>query len=649
MAIERRKKIKGGLMKAPARLWIGVLLCVLLLVIVVLVSLRTGDRHYAKLRNPDLDYLKAVNSVAPPKDPELMFILMTEFANSNLQDEGAEFFSARLREFEPQLTSVQKSLYLGVIGLLRAQHASTVPLLKRYGYVKDTIATLDQAKQVSGGQVFVVNWIAGIVHTKLPGYFHQRKAAHEELAWCLEHADKAPHPAWLREVYYHLGKLALDDGDTAKAQEYLHRSGYSDFDHLITLATPFSENKTSGHAFAPRRITEIVPGRVYALSRFEFTEYYFLVSKDRHHLISIDAGTRPDFAKGAYEALQAYAPGLPPLTTVFVTHAHWDHVGGHSYFCGLNPRPKFYGRGNYQEEFEKEFNGPEVFGKQFFGERFSPEDVLSYKPDTAIDKRTDINIGGSKFELIPARGGETHDALLIYLPDEKVMFMGDVIMPYLGAPFVEEGDLQGLFDAIDVVVSRNPEHLLHGHEPLTRVFSSPLILGHLKTDLGWLREQVLTAIRRGDERAAIHEANLIPPDLLANQPDSHQSYYILREHVIDRIYDQNVGYWQADLQGLSHPGRKDRAELLVDYLGLSEAQILNAADRLDADGKYAMAADLLDSSQAKFPGSDRIKRAKRFAYLKLMEKNQNTDPFKFIIYSGRIGEQTPQMNAANAK
>ena len=27
------------------------------------------------------------------------------------------------------------------------------------------------------------------------------------------------------------------------------------------------------------------------------------------------------------------------------------------------------------------------------------------------------------------------------------------------------------------------------------------------------------AIRRGDERAAIHETNLIPPDLLANQPD----------------------------------------------------------------------------------------------------------------------------------
>src|SRR5262245_40480958 len=636
-------------MKGSALLRLVIPFCVLLLIVGAALVLRSGDNPAAKRHSADLEYLKSVNSVAPLKDPELLFVLMTEFANSNLHGEGVEFFSARLKQFEPQLTPVQKSLYLSIVGLLRAQHASQVPLLKRYGYVKETIAILDQAKQLSGGDVFVVNWVAGVVRTELPGFFGQRKAAQAELAWCVEHADKAPHPAWLREVYYHLGKLALNDSDNTKAQDYLRRSGYSDFDHPITLATPFSEDKVAGHAFAPQRITEIVAHRVYALSGFEFTEYYFVVSKDGHELIAIDAGTRPDFAKGAYEALQAHAPGLPSLTTVFVTHAHWDHVGGHSYFRGLNSHPKFYGRGNYQEEFEKEFNAPEIFGKQFFGERFKAEDVVSYKPDVAIDNRTEVNIGGSNFELIPAHGGETHDAMLIYLPDEKVMFVGDMIMPYLGAPFAEEGDLQGLLDAIDEVAGRNPEHLLHGHEPLTRVFSSALILGHLNTDLAWLRDQVLTAIRRGDERAAIRESNLIPPDLLADQPDAYEPYYILREHVIDRIYDQNVGYSEANLQGLAHPGRKDRAELLTNYLRLSETQIVKAAEHLCADGKYEMAADLIESAEAKFPGSDSLKRAKRLVYLKLMERSQNTDPFKFIIYSGEIGEQTPQINADDVK
>jgi glyoxylase-like metal-dependent hydrolase (beta-lactamase superfamily II) len=546
---------------------------------------------------------------------------MAEYANANQQGEGAEFFTARLKEFEPRLADGQKALYLSAIGLLRAQHSSSVPLIHRVGYVKETIGILDQAKQLSGGNIFVVNWIAGIVHAELPGVFHQRKAAEAELAWCLENADKAPHVGWLREVYYHLGKLVLADGDQTKAQDYLRRSGYKDFDRPITLTTSFSEDAATGHAFVPRRISEIVPGRVYALSGFEFTEYYFVVSDDRRQLIGIDAGTRPDSAKAAYEALQAYAPGLPELTTVFITHSHWDHVGGYTYFRALNPHLKFYARSNYGEEITRELGGPGVFGKQFFGERFNFDVVRSFKPDVTIDRGTELKIGGTRIELIPVQGGETHDAMFIHLPDLGVLFVGDFIMPYLSAPFVEEGDLQGLLDAIDIVVQKNPQHLLHGHEPLTRNFSSPALLSQLKTDLAWLREQVLIAIRRGDERGAIYQANLIPPGLLNGRPDVYLPYLILREHVIDRLYDQNVGYWQPDLQGLDHLTRADHAELLVDYLGVSERQLVKAVDRLIADGKYELAASLLESSGDKFGHSPAVANAKRLVYLKLMERH----------------------------
>jgi glyoxylase-like metal-dependent hydrolase (beta-lactamase superfamily II) len=306
---------------------------------------------------------------------------------------------------------------------------------------------------------------------------------------------------------------------------------------------------------------------------------------------------------------------------------------------------RFYARSNYQEEIAGELNGPGVFAQRFFGERFNSDDVRSFKPDVTIDRQTDLKIGGTRIELIPVQGGETHDAMLINLPDQRVMFVGDFIMPYLGAPFVEEGDLQGLLDAIDIVVQKNPQHLLHGHEPLTRNFTSPAILAQLKLDLGWLREQVLSAIRRGDERAAIHQANLIPPDLLHGNPGVYLPYFILREHVIDRLYDQNVGYWQADLQGLDHLGRADRAELMVDYLGLSERQLTKAVERLAADGKYELAASLLESSEGRFEHSESVARAKRLVYLKLMEKYQNTDPFKYILYSAKINEQTTQMSS----
>jgi hypothetical protein len=85
----------------------------------------------------------------------------------------------------------------------------------------------------------------------------------------------------------------------------------------------------------------------------------------------------------------------------------------------------------------------------------------------------------------------------------------------------------------------------------------------------------------------------------------------------------------------------------VDYLGLSEQSLVRAVEHLVADGKPELAASLLASSRARFEGSDSVARAERLVYLKLMEKHQNSDPFKFIIYAGKAGEQVPQVSIAN--
>jgi hypothetical protein len=75
-------------------------------------TVKSVNQHQTSSTNPELEYLKAVNSAAPPKDPQLLFLLMGAFANANQQAEGAAFLSAQLNEFGPRLTDAQKSLYL---------------------------------------------------------------------------------------------------------------------------------------------------------------------------------------------------------------------------------------------------------------------------------------------------------------------------------------------------------------------------------------------------------------------------------------------------------------------------------------------------------------------------------------------------------
>jgi len=73
------------------------------------------------------------------------------------------------------------------------------------------------------------------------------------------------------------------------------------------------------------------------------------------------------------------------------------------------------------------------------------------------------------------------------------LFVGDFIMPYLGAPFVEEGDFSGAAGCARYRATKDPSICSMATEPLTRNFA-PLDAGRSsKIDLIWLREQVLTA------------------------------------------------------------------------------------------------------------------------------------------------------------
>src|SRR5205814_6726277 len=221
---------------------------------------------------PELAYLKQVNAWRPPADPQLLFLLMAQYANAGRHAEGAEYIDTLRRRFDAQLNDKQRALYLTAIASLRAGAAQQVFVLKRLGWVHDTVAMLDEAQRLSHGELFITHWMSGVVRAQLPGFFGERDAAQNELRWCVQHADKAPHPGWLREVYFRLAALQRAGGDLAQAQRNQALSGYTALDKPVLFTTPFSGDATRGHSFSARTIREVVPGSVYVASGFEFTE-----------------------------------------------------------------------------------------------------------------------------------------------------------------------------------------------------------------------------------------------------------------------------------------------------------------------------------------------------------------------------------------
>src|SRR5262245_4024174 len=496
-----------------------------MLTIAIGVGFVAGARAVAAERPivPDLELEALKEAVQWPKaDVTAVMSLAGRLMAGRRDAEGLAYFRERAAS-EPD-----RGLFLALEGVFQARQANTVSLFRRVAGVNDAAAKLDRAVTLDPG---LPRYLRGVVLAGLPPRFGKAQAAVEDLTWMLDNKERFP-VGLRRAAYYGLAQAYTTLGREAEAKEALARSGASRLDAgQPVFIADFSVSARDGFRFRPPRLVELAPG-VHVAQGFDFGDIGF-VSTDEG-IVAIDAGTTEETARMALQALRRVTPR--PITHIILTHAHWDHIGGLQAL--LESNPQIIAQAAFPDEL-RIVNGTAVPFRYFFGAAGSGR-RYDVRPHHLVRAPETLTIGGSRFVLYPARGGETADALLIHLPDREVLFVGDAFMPYLGAPFVAEGSAEGLFETMALIRSLQPRVLVHGHPPLTDIFTVAA-LPAIETALRELHQPVRAAVGEGRTLADILHDNILPASL-REHPAAVLPYLVMRDNFIKRVYHNLLGF-----------------------------------------------------------------------------------------------------------
>jgi len=174
-----------------------------------------------------------------------------------------------------------------------------------------------------------------------------------------------------------------------------------------------------------------------------------IIGKDG--VIVIDAKTTPASAKEMLAEIAKITP--KPVTTVIVTHSDGDHVNGLAAFpAGLT----IIAQENCKKEMEASASSRNP----------APQDRL---PTKTVANKENITINGVKLSLLHYAPAHTSGDLMVYLPEQKIVFTGDIIatnQPYTLIHAEKNGSSEGWIQTVKGLAGLNADTYVPGHGDL---------------------------------------------------------------------------------------------------------------------------------------------------------------------------------------
>ena len=198
--------------------------------------------------------------------------------------------------------------------------------------------------------------------------------------------------------------------------------------------------------------------------------------------VVIDSGPTYAYAKQAYTQMQKIQN--LPVKYVIVTHDHDDHWLGNSFYKSkgallIGPRTYEQNVVVGMETRMQRTLGSEIYGKT---------EIVDL--DTIVDDNLTLNVGSKIFEIrqLVAKA-HTQGDLIVYLPDEKVLFAGDLVFNGR-VTSIRDGSLIGSIKALAKIDALHPNVIIGGHGYKTDANATKA----LKSYLFEMKEEVLDAL-----------------------------------------------------------------------------------------------------------------------------------------------------------
>jgi glyoxylase-like metal-dependent hydrolase (beta-lactamase superfamily II) len=202
-------------------------------------------------------------------------------------------------------------------------------------------------------------------------------------------------------------------------------------------------------------------------------------------------------------------PASKKIGTLVNTHANGDHTFGNQLVTGarivattkchdemLEKPPQFF-RGLFANW--KNLGDAGAFMHEVMGSRFDFSDIIATPPTLTFNGSLSLNVGRKKVELLEVGPAHTPGDLLVYIPEDRTAFTGD-IMFVKGHPVVWAGPISNWIAACDRILSWDVDTIVPGHGAITDKNGVKELKGYLEYILVEARKRYEAGMT--DEQAA---------------------------------------------------------------------------------------------------------------------------------------------------